>query len=297
MNHTTRESSLWMGTSPEDEEVSSEEGKAKRRMSRTQLGAGGILDVSIEALFACFLPCVGVAALFWLPYSIWSDQLVGSEDLLELFSSATLRVIPESSALLLCSYVVGRTLYDRPSGGMVALYLRLLPTLFLCVIPCLLLTQVSIVCCVPFFILMGYCALLMPILAFEPQSRGFLRAWTYAVPRAVRLGSGGGTLVRFLLWFLVVHLIFGSLLNSLSGVWSLPEAREMISSSIGVSEDGLRIVFICVSTFLSAVSTSLYAAASTVHYFDLRTRKEGFDLELHLRSMESVREEIRATPA
>jgi len=264
--------------------------------ARVHRGPGTLLDISMETLVACFGLCAGVAALCWLPMQAWRENSLYEEDMGALLRLAATQVLPEAVSILLCCRIIGAQLLGEPVGNLFVLFLRALPSICICLIPGFLLVNVSIVCCFPYFILMWFMILLPPILVFEtiPGGHGILGAWVHAVPRARRLALGWRTLVRFLLWFLVVRLVFGTMLSLVNGAWAFPEFREEVARLVGTQGDGLRLIFILINAFLSGISTALLASAATVHYFDLRARKEGFDLELRLQIEES---RLRGDPA
>ena len=258
------------------------------RFTRVELDSGAILDLSIETLLACFGLCVGAGVIAWLPFMVWNEQYIGSEDLGELLFVGLAQTVPEAIALTVSCFVVGRRLFGREAVGLFPLVLRALPGILLGVVPCLLAANLAVACCVPYFFVMWFCVLIPPVLVFEtlPGKHGFFGAWTHTVPRALRLARGWGTFGRFLLWFLVARMVFGTLLASTMAAWNFPEAREAITRTVGIPGDGLTLVFVLINTFLTAVASALIAASATVHYFDLRSRKEGFDLEVHLRGAE-----------
>ena len=262
--------------------------KARRGFTRVELDSGAILDLSIETLLACFGLCVGATAVCWLPFMIWNEQFVGSENLGELMAVGFTQMLPEAIAWTVSSYVVGRHLLGRSAGGVFPLILRSLPAILLGIVPCLFAANLSVACCVPYFLLMWFFVLVPPVFVFEtlPGKHGLFGVWTHSLPRALRLARGWGTFGRFLLWFLVARMVFGTLLSSTMAAWNFPEAREAITRVAGIPVDGLAWIFVLVNTFLAAVASALIAATATVHYFDLRSRKEGLDLELHLRGVE-----------
>jgi len=269
--------------------------------ARVQLSSGAILDVSLETLLSCFGVCVGTAVLVWLPVTIWTERFIGREDFGALFSTAFAQIIPEAIAFTLCSYIVGRRYFDQPAPGLFGLFFRVLPGVLFGLIPLLLIASLAAVCLViPHFVVMWVVVLVPPILVFEtlPRRKGvFFGVWSHALPRALQLARGWGTLGRFLLWFLVARLVFGAMLASVVGAWGFPEVRDALAQAIGTQGDGLQVIFILINAFLAAVTSSMIAAAATVHYFDLRFRKEGFDLELHLRQVERELPQEEAEPA
>ena len=261
---------------------------ATPRLGRLHLGAGAILDLAIELFLKCFGTCVLAAGACWLPVLIWSERYLGSEDLGSILAVGLAQVVPEALALVVCSQAVGRRYLGLPPGGTVTTALQALPAVAFGLIPLLLLANVSAACCLPYFLVMWFVVLVPPVLAFEtlPGRHGLLGVWSHAVPRAIQLGQGWSTLGRFLLWFLVARMVFGPMLGAVNGAWSFPEVRQEIARATGVQGDGLTVVFLGINAFLTAITSALLAAAATVHYFDLRARREGFDLERHLELLE-----------
>jgi len=253
-----------------------------------ELGPGGILDLAIELFLKSFGACALAAGACWLPVLVWNERYFGSEDLESILAVGATQVLPEALAMVVCSQIIGRRYLGLPPGGLGTLVLRALPSVAIGLIPLLLLANVSLVCCLPYFVLMWFVVLIPPVLVFEtiPGNHGFFGIWSHAIPRAIQLARGWRTFGRFLLWFLVARMVFGSMLGAVSGAWNFPEVREGVARATGVQGDGLAVVFLAIGTFLAAITSALIAAASTVHYFDLRARKEGFDLERHLRRME-----------
>jgi len=250
-------------------------------------GPGAILDDAIEQLVRNFGACVGVATLVWLPFELIRELIVGTQDLGPLLAYGLGQTVPEAFSMVLVSAIVGARLLGREltPTSFALLSLHTLPAVLLLVAPALILTNVSICACfAPFFLLMSGVILLPPILALEslPGRRGPFGI-LHSLRRAYELATDWSALGRFLAWFFVVRLIFGSLLGSVVGAWSYPQVRERVADIVGTRGDGLQVLSVLVGAVLSGLTAALVASAATVHYVDLRVRKEGLDLELALR--------------
>jgi Membrane domain of glycerophosphoryl diester phosphodiesterase len=115
-------------------------------------------------------------------------------------------------------------------------------------------------------------SMLFPAVVFEREGPfgAIGRSWT--LTRGHWWRTFGTLIVVFLITF-VLQLVFGGVVGALLG------------ASDTVSELTVAIVLTLVNLITLAVTYPLWAAVTTVLYYDLRVRNEGFDLQLLARGM------------
>lgn len=147
---------------------------------------------------------------------------------------------------------------------------RLGGLLWLSFLLAILLAPAFLACIVPGIYLYVAWAVASPVLLVED-----VRGWN-ALKRSRMLVKGrfwptAGVLVLVVILTAIVQAIFLGVLTGLVSVTGNEVAREL-ANAVG-------------QTVSSALTTPLSAAVLTVLYFDLRVRKEGFDLELLARRL------------
>lgn len=272
--------------------------------------AGGILDLAIEGLLARLGPILALALCLWLPFRQIAE-LLGLSGLdgfsADLYSLAwnALVLVPLGCTASVVASLVGDVLVDRDApvaaglvrglarapGAIVLLFLTqivALPLVVLCVAPYFLVQWLSWAA-LPIYVLEGE-ALLTP--AERARARRSPLAWCTSFPRRVVralarsyvLARGAPALGRWVLLAVVGQLVLGGVLELGAMALTYPEAREYLRSELGFGGFAADLALGAVAALFTALSACLRAALMVAFYLDLRVRREGWDLELALRS-------------
>jgi hypothetical protein len=136
---------------------------------------------------------------------------------------------------------------------------------------------------VPAFWIAVKLAMVFPAVVFERKGPfgAIGRSWT--LTRGHWWRTFGTLLVVFLITF-VMQLVFGGVVGGLLG------------ASDTVSELTVAIVLTLVNLITLALTYPLWAAVTSVVYYDLRVRNEGFDLHLLAQAMGADVERFQAAP-
>ena len=263
------------------------------------LGVGEILDVAIKIYRSRFLVLMKAAAIVLAPVFVLSaviglsvtneedDIFLGTEpgatpdiDASEFwaFVAAALLIvilfyIASQVATGACFKVVsGAYLNEEPDWRASLRFARsrLGSLLWLSFLSALLLILAVLAFLVPAIYLWGAWAVATPVLLFD-DVRGLS-----ALRRSRQLVKGRWwpTVGVLVLVFILTSLVQGVITGLLTGVVSVSgnEVASALADAVG-------------QTAGAALTTPLSAAVVTVLYFDLRVRKEGFDLELMARRL------------
>lgn len=253
------------------------------------LGVGEILDVAIKVYRARFgdlvkVVAVAVAPIFALvalvQLSLSPDEQVAvsgdgtTVDFGEVWTSlaafivlAVLGFVGSQIATAATLRIVGSTYLDEPSGWRESLRFatsRLRPLLWLAVVYGFLLVLAFLALVIPGIYLSVAWTVATPVLLFEGLRGRKALARSRALVRG-RWWPTLGVLFLALLLTTVVQAVLAGLFTALLGGGS--DTAVAVSDAIG-------------STISSALTTPFTAAVIAIVYFDLRVRKEGFDLEL-----------------
>jgi hypothetical protein len=257
------------------------------------LSLGEILDVSIKiclahwrtllkAVLVVVVPVQIVGTIVNADYTVQSVDLSTSptqppEETLEQFNqylgglaiATVLQLLAALLATAACLRAIAQAYLGEQTDWRSSLSyaLRLAPSL-------LLLTLLYVL-----GLLLGFVALILPGVWLSV-------AWAFATPALLVEGLRGRRalgrsfqLVRGRWWRTFGVLIVGFLLATI--VSTIVQAAFLVGIFLGQDNDALVLVLSAIAGSLGlAVTTPFQAALLTVIYFDLRVRKEGFDLEL-----------------
>jgi hypothetical protein len=268
-------------------------------------GVGQILDTALDVLVSRFGPCVGFAALSWLPFQI-GNEVVQRSSALSIQARilwGTTNLVPEFlTAGFVCSFVGAHLLRRRASSadafrnGILAApgiaVIALLQVLTIFGLMCL--------CIVPFFL--GYWLFAVVPAVYVLERRDLLgRAgreipaifrWSsgilISVARGVRLVLGTGSFGRWLGWAVVALLAVYWPLTGFPALFEDPSVRNFMEESLGLEGRPVSFTLAVISALFAGIGTAYLAIVKTVYYLDERVRREALDLELRLDRLAEV---------
>jgi hypothetical protein len=161
---------------------------------------------------------------------------------------------------------------------------KLGPLLWVTFIQGLLLLLGLAACVIPGVYFWGCWVVAIPVLLFEDQ-HGF------------KALSRSRALVQGRWWMTAVTYVLGSVLVSILTTAFVAIITGISFASNGTTSLASDIVQVVANTIASSLTTPFIAAVITVIYFDLRVRKEGFDLELLARHVGVDPSDADASPS
>lgn len=278
-------------------------GLARRRFRTARLAARAsvlaprtfprILDAACDAFAARFTACFGVSLLLWFPALLAEALLVRSAtDWAALLWSLTVPgLVGTLCAVFVCS-LVGAHLEGRPAAaGQELLHglARAPGSVVLAV-----LTGVAST--------IGLCACFAPGIALRwlfaavPAVYVLERTTIFgAVARSVELSAGVGAFLRWLGCAVVGWLMIAPFLTAKWALDAVP-LRASLEEQLALSGHSFDLAVAALGAPLLAIGTAFAAVVRTVYYVDLRTRREGLDLELRLAALRAGAPERAAEP-
>jgi len=271
-------------------------------------GVGQILDTGLDILVSRFAVCVGVSALFWVPYQVAKEILFAADVPSGLqFGWLMLAFVPEVMTTGFVCGFVGAYLTKRELSAWAA-FRSLLPAMA----GLLVLSFVQMVTTG-----LGTCLCVLPgVLAFWLISvtpvtyvlerrelvaqRGVRLAWmlrwslglVLSLGRGVRLVLGFVSLARWLGWASVAFLAIWMPLRGIPSALDNPGVRLALEEVLALRGSPVEFALVGIAAVFLGVSTAYLSIVQTVYYVDQRVRKEGLDLELTLGRLEE-----RAAPS
>ena len=266
-------------------------------------GPTELVDASVELLRGRFPLYFGLAALILAPVRVagyfsahsWAEA-EGAEALL-LLRFILLNVllpafVPAVITALVIVIVHGQLLGRNIAPGAAAhTALRRLPALLALLIVMALITALVVVVPILLTAVVPFCLPLVPL------SFGAV-VWLYfklylatpalmleslgpvaAMRRSFELTAGG-----FLRWLGTVVLagLLAALVSGLAQVGDDTWVRDEVLGATGLSHAMFALLYLPISTILTAIPTAFVAVVATAFYLDARMRREGFDLVLRL---------------
>ncbi len=275
--------------------------------------AADILDRALDALVERGGACLGMAVLFWLSFGQISGLLAtaGLSEWARVTSSflwGLAGIVPEAFTTAIVASVIGNGLTGggMPIGAQVLRGLRRGPgVLAILFVTRVLALPLSFLCLVPYLCVqwLSWSAPALHVLASEQlltsaereRARSSPAAWVASGPRrvvralrrSVRLSRGWGALGRFAVlwgagWLLVVLPLSASSVSL-----NLPESREFLRANLHLGPATAEFLLSSLSALLGGLSSTVMAAVATSYALDLRTRREGLDLEAALQGLGS----------
>jgi hypothetical protein len=106
-----------------------------------------------------------------------------------------------------------------------------------------------------------------------------------AIGRGVSLVGSGGAFVR---WsgYVILGLLMTLPFTQLQEALEIPALHERLRGTFSLSDTSLDFAIAAIGAPYLAVATAFLAVVQAVFYFDLRVRKEGYDLERRLEELE-----------
>lgn len=236
-------------------------------MSATALrprSATEIVDATFQLLRAHYVQLVTITAVLYAPLVIL--QLVLSAELLLvvlLVSVVTNALVTGTTILMVSDAYLGRQ--PDAAGALRATSRRLFTLTFTAIEQGLIISAGFILFLVPGFIFAAWAISMVPVVVLEKRG---LRA---AFGRSRELARGMvGHVLKALLLILVIYF---------AGVIVL----GFVTASIGMEERNMNLA----SSLLGVLIAPLLGVGITLIYYDLRIRKEGFDLEMMAQNLDS----------
>lgn len=229
--------------------------------------------------FALFF---GIGAVVYIPYGLLSALATGSNLLSGLVGLGF--IVPLVAAYgAIIKGLADRYLGRPTSIGEAWSYIlrRIVPFFFTMVIAGLLVIGGFFLFCVPGIIAAFWIAFVVPVAVVED------RYYSAAIRRSRELAAGQWLrilVIGFLTWMIIwaVWLVIGSLVALLLGV------QFWARGGAGAAEDvavGSRMAFEVLNGLLQAALTPITSLLVVLLYFDVRVRKEGYDIELLAQEM------------
>ncbi|MFT5285265.1 MAG: hypothetical protein ACI8TQ_001427 [Planctomycetota bacterium] len=246
-------------------------------------GVGAMLDTAWDIFSTRFFSCVGVA--FGLTLLVRVTMVVVRYSGTERMTRQSIEVGMNSAVPLLVGVLMAKMVRDHIEGRESSAWesvrstMNRLPSL-VAITAILALFQFTntfaVVCCFPIGLFVFWqLAVVPPIYAIEgiPISR--------MPSRTLWLMRGWGNFGRFL----AAVAIQGIMFSGLSGVvvaLDEPTARAFILDFTSLNSLSFDLISTIPSALFMAVASAFPAIALTVYYFDIRSRREGLDLEYRL---------------
>jgi len=260
--------------------------RVEERSALTPRGVGGVLDTAWEIFSTRFLGCVGVALALTIPMraGLVAIRYSGVERVTRQALELGIELMAPLLIGVLVANLVGEVVQGRSTSTWASVRSTFdrLPSL-LGILALLAIGQTCmgfLVCCFPFALYVYWQLSVAPaVYAIErrPLSQVF--------GRGLRLLKGWASFGRFL-GTVVTHfcMFFGMGLSMAALDEPMVRAYVLELTSL----DGLTLDLLATvpAAIFMAVSTAFLAIILTVYYFDVRARREGFDLELQLAELE-----------
>jgi hypothetical protein len=241
-----------------------------------------ILDAACDALAARFTPCFCVSLLLWFPAVFAQALLVrNAPDWAVLGWSASVpNLVQGLTVVFVCSlvgaYLEGREVAVReellhgfaraPGGVVLGLVTGVASATGLCF------------CFVPGVALYWLFAAAPAVYVLERTS--VFRA----VGRSVTLAANGGAFLRWAGCTAIGKLMAGPFVWT-KDVLDMVPVRNALEEHLALSGHSFDLAVAALAAPLLAIGTAFAAVVRTVYYIDLRTRREGLDLELRLAAL------------
>ena len=258
------------------------------RLPLVPRGAGAILDTAWDIFSARFLGCVGVA--FALTLFVRVSMVVLRYSGIERVSRQSIEFGLNSAVPLLVGVLMAKMVRDSIEGRDTSAFesvrstLNRLPSL-VAITAILAFFQFTstfaVVCCFPIGLYVFWqLSVVPPIYAIEGISVLRMPSRTSSLLR------GWGNFGRFLAAVTVQAIMFSGLSGAVVAL-DEPRVRATILEFTGLDSLSLDLVAAIPSALFMAVASAFPAIALTVYYFDIRSRREGLDLEYRLKEIES----------
>ena len=269
------------------------------RYSLRAMGVGDILDTTFSLYRESFLLFIGITAALYIPYGA-VDLLIRRADPKAGGLSELIRLLlidPLATGAL--TFAVAERYLGRRAGIKEALSaVRYTSILFASILVGLVVGGlIQVVSLIGMALMRGGAAVVgVPlVIAMVPAVIYLTVRWNF-YPQAIMieryravgsLGRSWGLVGGF--WWRVFGIIFIASLISLAPLLVIGAALELVT--MRYSPGGWMVPSIAV-TVLSILFMPIYRIAQTLLYFDLRVRKEAFDLELMAQSLGEPTERI-----
>lgn len=241
-----------------------------------------ILDAACDALAARFTPCFVVPLLLWFP-AVFAEALLmrnAPDWALFVWSTSVPNLVQGLTTVFVCSlvgaYLEGRSFsvreellhgFARAPGGVA-----------LCLATGVVSARGLCFCFVPGLALYW-------LFAAAPAAYVLERTNVFrAVGRSVTLAANGGAFLRWLGCATVGWLMVAPFKSTKSVLDMIP-VRHALEEHLALSGYSFDLAVAALAAPLLAIGTAFTAVVGTVYYLDLRTRREGLDLELRLAAL------------
>jgi hypothetical protein len=275
-------------------------GLARRRFRTARLAARAsrlaprtfprMLDAACDALAARFTACFSISLLLWFP-ALFAEALLvrNASDAALIWSLTVPGLVQTLSAVFVCS-LVGAHLEGRPAAAGEELLhglVRSPGSVVLALVTGLASTVGMCACFAPGIALRWLFAAVPAVYVLE-------RATVFgAIGRSVTLAASGGAFLRWLGCTAIGWLMILPFTSAKWALYAVPE-RSSLEEYVALSGHSFDLAVAALAAPLLAIGTAFAAVVRTVYYFDLRTRREGLDLELQLAALRAGAPETAA---
>ena len=258
------------------------------RASLAPRGVGSVLDLGWEILSARFLNCVGVALALTLPARVGLVAVRYSG--VGRFNRQLLEYAIDLMAPVLIAVMVANLVRDYVHGRSTSTWDSVRATLdrwpsLLAILAILAVGSGCIgsvfLCCFPIGLFVYWHLSIAPAV-YAIEGRSLLEV----VPRGLGILRGWANFGRFL-GVVVVHFFMFFGMTSAMVALDNPQVRAWILEFSSIDSLTLDLLVTIPASIFMAISTAYLAIILTVYYYDVRSRREGLDLDLRLNEIEA----------
>jgi hypothetical protein len=239
-----------------------------------------ILDAACELFGARFAPLFAIGFCLWLPVQFLEHLLIRNDPGLAYLAA----IMIGGSAEVLCAgfacVLVGASMRGAEISALDAFLAVLVRVPGLFVFSILAgVSRALLVCCVG---VVG-----MWLFAVVPAVYVIERCNVLvAVGRGVSLVAAGGAFLRWCGTTLLAMLMTLPFLTLQQGL-AVPGVRDRIREALSMSGSSLDFAIAALGAPYLAIASAFFGVVQAVFYFDLRVRREGFDLEQRIDALEA----------